>query len=1041
MHSPKWKIHQRRFALAQIVAGLVLSGTLVTLLFGTLTAQAGALQLRSGNALFSSLDGSSSDQDGAADGVLTLDRLELSGNATIIIDRPAARFVVSGRVVLAGTSAIRSNSGQQGPRIEIQAESIQLLGSARILADGEASGGQLRLCTTGNIEIGGRAVLSASAPNTAGVGGTVHLEAGGRLVLQDAAATVRANGSSGGEITLISCSAVEGSPFRDAAISIHGHIETVGANGPGGSVEVTARQGGVAFNPSQSAIDASGATNGSISITAAKQVVPASPPTRPAATITSGSPSNDPCDCSEETGIIPLVVAADVDHTTGVSGTQFTFTGRIVKSNSPVQNWHWTLSDGRELSGISISVSFPAPGLYGADLMATDQQGNVVHAESGVIVFDPSAQAPPELGLPKQIGDIDGDAVITLADAHKVSKHAGRLESLPDAAKPAADVDLDDRVTPDDARLLGQAVAAGAPLPNVLLPSHGAPGVRVNLISPVLLDPTADIEIAVGQSLWVQQPLRLVRGYATFMIPFDVTMSNSIQVTPGPVEVRIISNGVVAKTLTFQVEAPLPLPADPKAEVRKLLDDYVKLLQVNHDAMKQLLDQGLVDGDERELLLAAFTAAHEDAAAKMAKLIALLDHPSGGELARLLLIYANANGYQEFRQSLTTLLNSGVPAMQSSLRTLSVTAAAPSVDEILSVLCAMKTAAGLINKGGTILSWGCDALLVAAVVAVAVPADGPIIETAALFTWASVCGTVEATLELGLMLTDFVEKLDANLRFKASTTTPQTGQEVKLTATLEVVGADDLCSFGVGVARDKLIEEVGRRAVKRLLQKKLALKAITSAIGYLKPQYIIDLEKRLGGALGKVIDATPVGDALEEFSDKICGLFHAGVPIDYELNATTLQGPDPNAGTLTFPGDGTANYMCPAQGSSSSDSVTFTVRRQVCDKTEEQTVTISCRSRPVTITMGDNGPALDDIFEVRIEGQTVLTSSAPVRAISTTVTLSVGDHVVDMIGRAAPDGVGTYFIQFSGATVIGGAPLSGSDLTPGVVKTFVIRVQ
>jgi hypothetical protein len=146
-------------------------------------------------------------------------------------------------------------------------------------------------------------------------------------------------------------------------------------------------------------------------------------------------------------------------------------------------------------------------------------------------------------------------------------------------------------------------------------------------------------------------------------------------------------------------------------------------------------------------------------------------------------------------------------------------------------------------------------------------------------------------------------------------------------------------------------------------------------------------------------------------------------------------------GTRTFPGDGTADYMCPTQGSSSADSVTFTVSLQLCDKTQEKTATVSCRSRPVTITMGDNGNLLDDIFEVKVEGQTVLTSSAPVTSISTTINLPVGDHGVQMVGRAAPDGVGTYFIQFSGATVIGGDPLSGSDLTPGVVKSFTIRVQ
>jgi hypothetical protein len=347
----------------------------------------------------------------------------------------------------------------------------------------------------------------------------------------------------------------------------------------------------------------------------------------------------------------------------------------------------------------------------------------------------------------------------------------------------------------------------------------------------------------------------------------------------------------------------------------------------------------------------------------------------------------------------------------------------------------------VLGTGSSILSFGCDALLIAAVVAVAVPADGPLFDAALLFTWASACGTVEATMELALMLNDFVDKLDANLRFRASTTAPQAGEKVNLRATIEVVGIDDLCSFGVGQGKDKLIEEVGRRAVKRLLRRKLALKAISSAIGLLAPKFIIQLEERLGAALARVIDNTAVGDALTEFSEKVCGYLHAGVPIDYELDGTTLQGPSPNVGTRTFPGDGTADYMCPAQGSGSADSVNFTVTRQICDKTEEATVTISCRSRPVTITMGDNGTANDDIYEVRILGRTVLTSSVPVRSVSTTVNLAAGDHVVEMIGRAAPDGIGTYFIQFSGATVIGGAPLSGSDLTPGVVKTFNIRVQ
>ena len=91
--------------------------------------------------------------------------------------------------------------------------------------------------------------------------------------------------------------------------------------------------------------------------------------------------------------------------------------------------------------------------------------------------------------------------------------------------------------------------------------------------------------------------------------------------------------------------------------------------------------------------------------------------------------------------------------------------------------------------------------------------------------------------------------------------------------------------------------------------------------------------------------------------------------------------------------------------------------------------------------MGDNGSALDDIYEVVINGNTVLTSSSPVRSVSKVVTLPVGRTTVLMRGLAAPDGIGTYFISFSGARFVSGDALTGSDLTPGRTKQFVIEVQ
>ncbi|MBW8879238.1 MAG: PKD domain-containing protein [Acidobacteria bacterium] len=1032
-------LNQKRFIRMFLIA--LTTGTLLLPAVG----HAEELRLNRNSLKFSDLDGSAMDLDGVADGTLTLDGLALSGNAEIVVDRARAVFAVAGDFELSGRSAIRpaSNLQVQGPQIEIRAGSIHLAGRASLRADGRNAGGSLRLCAGGEITIEGSARIFAQALDGAGLGGSISLESGQKLTLLDTT-MVRASGGSGGSIKLVSCAA---DGFRrvhslvGAAIMIHGGVEAVGTAGAGGRVEVDARKGGIDFRPPEKrfpvAINANGATSpGSVSITTATRVAPLIPPTRPAATVAAGSPSNTPCDCSGGGGgVSSTIVAIDVDRTSGVPGTLFKLSGRVVQSTSTVDRWQWKLTDGRELTGQTISVSFQAPGLYGATLTAIDRNNNAVQVVTGVQVFNPATQGPPELGLPAQVGDVDGDGVITLKDAHLVAKHAGRLQALSAAAAPAADIDLDGQVTPGDALQLGQAVAAGQPLPSSLSPVHGAPGVRVNLISPNLLDPTAKIEIEVGQAAWLQQPLRPARGYATFIIPLDATQRGSLQVVPGPVEVRIRRDGAVVETFTFQVDEPPPLPADPKAALTALLADYTSVVELNQDAIRQLMELSNVGSDEKELLLAAFTVAHDDVAAEMGKLRALLDKPNADELAKLFFLYANANGYPDYRKSLSAFLVTDGVELRARLQDLATGKA--SVDDILSALCLVKKAAHLLDLGGQILGWSCDALFVAAVTAAVVtgPADALL-----LYGWATTCGSAEAFLEVPLLLNSFITKMDADLRFKATPETPQPGEAVKLQADVELIGIDDLCSFTVGQGTDKLIETLAKKAVERFLTKKLALPGVQKVVNLLSKDLLMKLEDRLAKAVGRLVGETAIGTALEDFTNKVCDNLHRGAPLPDDLSKI-MKGPEPNVGTVTFASDGTAQYTCPDQSSSPVDKVTFTATRKICDETTEKKASVTCKGRPVTITMGDNGPANDDIFEVRIEGRTVLTSNQPVRSISTTVNLQAGDHTVEMIGRAAPDGVGTYFIEFSGATVIGGDPLSGTDLTPGVVKTFQIRVQ
>jgi hypothetical protein len=698
------------------------------------------------------------------------------------------------------------------------------------------------------------------------------------------------------------------------------------------------------------------------------------------------------------------------------------------------------LSDGQRLSGQVVSTTFSAPGIYSAQLTATDQNGQTTQAEIGLQVFDPATQAPPELGLPPLVGDVNGDSQITLQDALRIAQHAGRLTSLPTPAVLAADVDLDRQVTASDTLLLGQAVAASQPLPAVLLPDHGMPGGRVNLISPQLLDPLAKIEVEFGKSAWIQEPLRPARGYATLVVPLDVTDRGTVQVTPGPVTVRIRRDGVVVETFTFQVEAPPPLPADPKAELISFLNDQASLLELNQEAVRQLLEFADLNEDQKALLLASFTVAQQEVGTEVAKLRALLDQPGGDNLARLFFRYADAVGYPAYRQRLTQFLATDAVELRAELQSLDKAGEKASVDEILNILCKIKSISGQIDNAGDILGWTCDAMLVSAIVAVAVPVVGEVVNPALLVAWFNICGSAEAFLEIPLLINSFIQTMDADLRLEASTTNPKPGEAVTLRAKIELVGIDDLCSFSAGQGSDKLIEALSKKAIERLLKKKFALRALSNVLRVISKGVLELIEDRLAEALAGAVSDSDIGNALEEFTNKVCDHLNRGVPLTDDLSKI-LQGPDPNVGSLTFPGDGTAQYLCPSAGSPSAPNVTFTATRNICSEQAQKQVMVRCQSRQVTITMGDNGNLLDDIFEVRVDGVTVLTSNAPVVSTSATIDLQAGNHTVEMIGRAAPDGVGTYFIEFSGATVVSGAPLSGTDLTPGVVKTFIINVQ
>lgn len=100
----------------------------------------------------------------------------------------------------------------------------------------------------------------------------------------------------------------------------------------------------------------------------------------------------------------------------------------------------------------------------------------------------------------------------------------------------------------------------------------------------------------------------------------------------------------------------------------------------------------------------------------------------------------------------------------------------------------------------------------------------------------------------------------------------------------------------------------------------------------------------------------------------------------------------------------------------------------------------------ISITVWDSGSAKDDAFRLEVNGVTLGTMYATPYSYSRTWDVQLPPktepYIVRLIGVEAPDGIGTYSIGFTGATVVAPSdPLSGDDLTPGRIKTYRIVVS
>ena len=325
----------------------------------------------------------------------------------------------------------------------------------------------------------------------------------------------------------------------------------------------------------------------------------------------------------------------------------------------------------------------------------------------------------------------------------------------------------------------------------------------------------------------------------------------------------------------------------------------------------------------------------------------------------------------------------------------------------------------------------------------AIPFDGPLGDAAALFGAAAACAKYITIVEVPATIAGLIPQLGSSLILEAS---PQRGvgpgESVSITPYVELAGITNICSAGSAVGAGPLQDFLVRKLVHKVMTRR-PIFALYQAVKNVSVSTSEQLVGVIRDAVGGVIGATGIAEYLSQIASGICaqlGARGSRLQVDSSLVSATLS---PNVGTLSSAsGASPLTYTCPSDPADVPEQgVTIRATLDACIGGIRGEVVAACAPLvDVSITMGDNGALLDDIFEVSIDGDSVLTSSVPVTAASTTIQLAPGTYTLRMRGHAAPDGVGTYFISVTGASLSNGPSTSGTNLVPGVTHVWTLTV-
>ena len=663
---------------------------------------------------------------------------------------------------------------------------------------------------------------------------------------------------------------------------------------------------------------------------------------------------------------MPVVSASAAIEITGKStastGTPVALSVKSIRaSDVAIERYEWVFSDGQRRSGEEVSVSFAESGVHEVTVSAMSGTDVVATAAAAVAVFDADAGANPGFdGIPALFGDVDRDGRFGRRDLALAEQAVTGFAELEIEAVEAGDLDLSGALDERDVALMRQALDDGAALPSAILDEFAYPGGVVAMVSPVLKDPDADIEVSVDG---VQSPLvmRAILGYATFVVPVSLTGQDA------EVEVVVEAGGAVAERLRLLLKLKVSPAVSAKEDVLAFLAELAEVVAGQQRAGADFVAQnGGLSADETAIVLGAAKAAAEQIEDTAETLEALLDGEGGEELATLLQAALYANGLAEFRESTRSASENAMSAASAG----SKTAGSPAdvCDIYVPAVCAIKDARGVLSQASKVTNGLCEAAGLASAPALLASFGiaAPIVAFAN-----TVCVPLTVAMNLADVITGFVEPMRLGMRLSSDEAAIRNDASATITAEVTFLGLHGLCTDTTANVSDKVDGKIVSTITRLMLTKSTRLARARKALKTLKVSdslLLAAVEKSVTFALTR----SGLDDTFRKATDALCRYVGfdaagreraAGLKADgrnFNLRAS-------NGALLRRNSDGTYRLSCPANF---TDTLTVFGSKKLCGQSAEDDVSVKCEPAGFA-------PVDQQEFDDRFVGKQINTSFGP----------------------------------------------------------------